>query len=244
MIEQIEGRPEGTLEYRCTGRITGEDYEKVLIPGVERALAEHDQIRLLCQIGPDFEIFQLDAAWDDAKLGLRHWNAFERMAVVTDVAWIRGTIRAMGFALPCPIQIFDLDELDEARRWLQESLGAIHLAFEDGSRLVRAQLLGSLEPSAYRDVNEEIDAFVARHTPFRLLLDLREFDGWEGIAGLREHLSLVRDHRRSLERAAIVGNRRWERLAARIIPRVVGVEARFFEASKYSDAEKWVTAGA
>ena len=29
--------------------------------------------------------FDLDAAWDDARVGLGHWNVWERAAIVTDV---------------------------------------------------------------------------------------------------------------------------------------------------------------
>lgn len=243
MIELTPDPAAGILEMSATGHVSGADYDDILIPAIEAALEEHDRIRLLFHLGPDFEGYGLDAAWDDTKLGLRHWNAFERFAVVTDHDWIRTAVRALGFAMPCPIQSFREADLEEARRWLRESLGAIHLSFEAGDKLVRAKLLGKLEPSAYRDVAEEIDSYMQKADGFRLLLDLREFEGWESLSGLREHLTLVSDHHRSVERVAIVGDAAWMKVAARLMRRFVAAKSRFFESASFADAEKWVVTG-
>jgi hypothetical protein len=228
------------LEFQATGTITGADYDDVMIPAIEQALEARNKIRVLYEMGPDLEGFDLEAAWDDARLGMRHWSAFERIAIVTDVQWIRTAVRAMGFAMPCPIQVFDLAERDDARRWLEESLGAIHLDFDEAESVVKVRLLGSLEPAAYRGVGDDIDAFASKRDRIRLLLDLREFDGWQGIGGLSEHLSLVRDHHRLPERVALVGDAAWQRMAVRLAARFLDAEVRFFEAPQYPDAEKWL----
>jgi hypothetical protein len=243
MIEIIGSQSDGFVEARATGRITGADYDDVLVPAIEEAIAAHGRVRVLCHLGADFERFGLDAAWDDTRLGLRHWNGFERIAIVTDSTLIRGAVRAFSFALPCPVATFADADLDGARRWLRESLGTIHLDFDQGQRLVRAQLMGKLEPSAYRDVAEEIDSFMAEANGFRLLLDLRDFDGWESLSAIREHLTLVRDHYRALERVAIVSDSAWTKLAAGFAEQLAGVDARHFEASELPAAEKWLVSG-
>ena len=89
MIEEIPGLPAGTLGFKISGDVTGDDYDNVLTPAVDKAIEEFDRIKFLAQIGPDFNGYSLDAAWDDAKLGLRHWMGFERVAVATDVGWVR-----------------------------------------------------------------------------------------------------------------------------------------------------------
>lgn len=243
MIEIIGSQSDGFVEARATGRITGADYDDVLVPAIEEAIAAHGRVRVLCHLGADFERFGLDAAWDDTRLGLRHWNGFERIAIVTDSTLIRGAVRAFSFALPCPVATFADADLDGARRWLRESLGTIHLDFDQGQRLVRARLMGKLEPSAYRDVAEEIDSHMQKAIGFRLLLDLRDFEGWESLSGLREHLTLVSDHHRSIERVAVVGKATWMKAAVRLMSRFVEAEPRFFESEKYADAEKWVVSG-
>jgi hypothetical protein len=239
MIEAIPARPDGTLEFRFSGKVTANDYETVLVPAIERALADHDRIRLLAQVGPDFEGYTLHAAWDDSRLGLKHWHGFDRVAVVTDVAWLRMATKAFSFALPCPMMTFGLSELDDARRWLAEDLGTIHLR-ELGGNCLAVQLIGQLDSEAYARTTPDIDAFTARHPRIRLLIDLREFDGWQGLNGLSAHLGLIRDHYRAPERVAVLGHAAWQHLAEKVFGRFVGAETRYFQGADLSNVEAWL----
>lgn len=240
MIEEISGFPEGTVGLKITGHVSGEDYDNVLTPVIDKAIEKFDRIKLLVQMGPGFKGYSLDAAWDDTKLGLRHWGGFARVALVSDVGWVRTATKAMGFMMPCPVQLFDLNELDDAKRWLDESLGSIHIGDEGG--VVTVRLIGKLEPSAYDGANEEIDNVMSRSEHVRLMLDLRDFDGWSGLAAIGEHLSLVREHRRVPERLAVVGNKAWQKLAERVMAKFVNARTKFFDADDYDGAVAWLSA--
>jgi hypothetical protein len=240
MIERISGLPEGTVGFRLRGLVRGEDYDTVLVPQLERAIEEHDRIKALLCFGEDFRGYELSAAWDDTLLGLRHWQGFERIAVVSDVGWLRTTIRAIAALLPCPTRLFHHGEETEARRWLAESLGSIHL--EERPSYIRVQLIGRLEPSAYDAIEAEIAALFSRVSPVKLLIDLRDFDGWSGLAALGDHLSLLREHRRAPRRVAVVGQAGWQRLAQRLISRFIAAETRYFDAAHIEQAELWIQA--
>jgi len=239
MIELVSGSPEGTLEILITGTVTNEDYDSVLTPAIERALEEHDRIKVLVQVGPGFEGYSLDAAWDDTKLGLRHWKGFERAAVVTDVPWIKMMTRAFSFALPYPVQTFELGERDDARRWLSESLGTIRIR-DEGNGVVHVSLIGLMEASAYEQADDELEDLIEKYGRIRLLLDLREFDGWQGLDALATHLSLVREHRKAPEKVAVVGDATWMDLARRVFSVFTGAESRFFAGDQFDDPEAWI----
>ena len=238
MIEEIAGLPEGTLGFKISGDVTGSDYDSVLTPAVDKAIEEFHRIRLLAQVGPNFEGYSMEAIWDDTRLGLRHWNGFERVAVVTDVGWIRTGVKAMAFMMPCPVKLFVLGDLDDAKRWLSESLGTIHIHKE--GEVVTVRLLGKLDPGAYDGVNEDIDNVMSSTEHVRLLLDLREFDGWSGLSALGDHLSLVREHYRVPERIAIVGHKDWQKMAGKIMARFVNAQTKFFDSGDYDGAAAWV----
>jgi hypothetical protein len=242
MIETDGVQPDAYIEFRLSGHVTGHDYDEVLIPALEAAIEKYPRLRMLWLFDHDFEGYQLDAAWDDTKVGLRHWNVFDRVAVASDVAWVRQVIRAAGFVINCPVRLFDVDEADEARRWLRESLGSIHLHFDDEKRQMTVQLLGKLEPSAYEGVSDEIDGFLAPLDDVKLLLDMREFDGWQGLGALHEHLTLVREHRHIPKRVALVGHAGWQKLAIKIVARFVHAEGKFFDRD-IEAAQRWLDAG-
>ena len=240
MIEEISGLPEGALGFKISGKVTGDDYDNVLTPAIDEAIEKFDRIKLLAQVGPDFEGYSLDAIWDDTRLGLRHWQGFERVAVVTDVGWIRTGVKVMAFMMPCPVQLFAIGELDDAKRWLSESLGSIQIDSEGD--VITARLFGKLDPSAYDGVNEEIDNVMSHAEHVRLVLDLREFDGWSGLSALGDHLSLVREHYRVPERIAIVGDKAWQKMAGKIMARFVNAQTMFFDCGDYDGAVAWVAA--
>ena len=118
MIDVTSGTPENLIIAVAHGKVTGEDYEKVLIPAIEAKLKTHKKIRLLYQLGPDFSGFTAEAVWDDAKLGIVHLTAFETIAIVTDVHWIVDAVKFLGFFLHCAVQVFRNDQLAEAREWV------------------------------------------------------------------------------------------------------------------------------
>ncbi len=239
MIDIKSPRNDGILEIHMNGEITAEDYQNTLTPALEQALAEHDRVRLLVRIGPGFEGYSAKAAWADAKLGLRHWSGFERIAVVTDVDWIETLIGALGFVFPGPVDTFDLDELDDARRWLTESLGSLHMS-DLGNGVLHVRLVGKLDPAAYERGEDNLDAFIRDNPGMKLLLDLREFDGWQGLAALGDHFKLVRDHRHVPTRVAIVGDETWQKLAARVMRRFLSGESRYFDEDHIEDAKRFL----
>jgi hypothetical protein len=117
MIEPIEGAPAGVVAMRAVGRISGQDYETVLRPAIDAALAEHGRARVVLELGPDFEGYSADAAWEDLKLGAAHLSSWERCAVVTDHAFVGDAVRVIGLLMPGSFEAFPVAELDAAMRW-------------------------------------------------------------------------------------------------------------------------------
>lgn len=124
MIEALSGFPSGVLAFACRDHVTKADYDTVLIPAVEKALRQPGKMRLYYQIGPDFKGIGVGAMWDDFKVGIEHLHRWERIAVVTDLDWIRYTIRAFSFLIPGVAKIFVLNEQTEAQKWVSQGLDA------------------------------------------------------------------------------------------------------------------------
>ncbi len=52
------------------------------------------------------------------KIDLKHLFSRGKIAVVYDLDWVRGGVRAFGFVVPCDVKLFANDELDEAPDWV------------------------------------------------------------------------------------------------------------------------------
>ena len=120
MLDRMQGLPENVLGITAKGNVTGFDYETVLIPAVEQILAGHKNLRFLYHLGDEFSGVDVKAMYDDAKVGLQHLTAWERVVVVTDIGWIRTALKAFGFVMPGRVRIFGNSELADALKWLVE----------------------------------------------------------------------------------------------------------------------------
>ena len=118
MIEHLKSFPGNVLAFVCHGQVTKQDYATVLIPAVEKALKEHDKVRLYYETAPDFSGIDPSAVWEDTKVGVSHLLRWERVAVVTDVEWIKQTMKFFSFMLPGELRVFPTREAAAARTWI------------------------------------------------------------------------------------------------------------------------------
>ncbi len=118
MIELLKDFPGNVVALTAAGQVTREDYQKVVIPAVERALGQHEKVRLYYQIGSDFSGIDPGAMWADTKVGMGHFLRWERIAVVTDVEWIKLSVMAFGFLMPAQVNVYSNAEADAARKWI------------------------------------------------------------------------------------------------------------------------------
>jgi hypothetical protein len=117
MFRFIEGLPPNVLGIVVIGKITHQDYRDVLIPQAERMLA-NGPLDILTVIGPEFKGFEVEALWDDSRFGLKHWNDFNRVAVATDSAWVRGMTTVFAPLFRGEVKLFKFDEVDTAKSWI------------------------------------------------------------------------------------------------------------------------------
>lgn len=240
MIEVKPGTQEDLLEVHISAPVTDKDYKEVLMPAIDEALARVETVRMLVVLKAGLTDFTLGALWDDARMGLIAWSGFERVAVVTSSAGMARTLRAFSIFMPCPVSVFSNGYEDEARLWLFESLGAIHQTDLGGGAL-HVSLLGKIDKVVYAEETEDLNAFIRKNDRFRLLLDIREFDGWQGLGAMAAHFRLVRDHVGQLDKAAIVGDSRWKGMVVQVVRRLIGKEARYFGRNDFEEAKAWIT---
>jgi SpoIIAA-like len=118
MIELLKEFPGNVIALSADGQVTREDYQKVVIPAVEKALDQNEKVRLYYQIGPDFAGIDPGAMWADTKVGFGHFLRWERIAVVTDIEWIKHSVTAFGFLMPATVNVYSTTQAAEARKWI------------------------------------------------------------------------------------------------------------------------------
>ena len=115
MIEILKGYPDEILAISGSGRITSDDYRKVLAPEAEGRIGRHGSVRILYYLGPKYQSFSSSAVWSDLLFGLSNWSRFGRVALVTDVEWIRASARLFMPFFRGPLRIFGSADLGCSR---------------------------------------------------------------------------------------------------------------------------------
>ena len=114
MIELLEDLPRNVVGISVKGRVTREECREILAPAIAKSLRWRDKIRLYYELGSRFP----GSGWDDLDLGFEHATCCERIAIVTDIAWVRLTVKAIRFLIPGEIHVFDTSEAEDARAWI------------------------------------------------------------------------------------------------------------------------------
>jgi SpoIIAA-like len=120
MIERIDDVPAGVIGIRASGKLTKEDYQRVLEPALREAIDSGDA-RVLFVL-PDYDGLEPKAFFEDVKTGLevelRNRSAWKRFAFVSGVGWITKAMRLFTWAMPGELKVYEMDELDEAKEWV------------------------------------------------------------------------------------------------------------------------------
>lgn len=121
MITIMSGLPDNILGVFAEGRVTGKDYETVLIPALEEKIKTHKKIRFLYWLGEGFTGFELAAIADDAKVSMKHLLVWERVALVSDHEMLNAFMKFIGHVLPGETRAYKNAELEEAKKWLMQN---------------------------------------------------------------------------------------------------------------------------
>lgn len=114
-FEVIEGLPEDVIALRAVGIITAEDYRDTLIPLVAAKQKRHDKLKCLIVLDEDYATYSGDAVWSDTKFGLTHATTFSRIALVTDILWMKRTARLFMALMHFAFEAFPLSDLEKAK---------------------------------------------------------------------------------------------------------------------------------
>jgi hypothetical protein len=115
VIKELNDLPPGVLGFEVAGTLKAEDYRDVILPALERAGAG-GEVRFVIVI-PEFHGMSGGALWQDLKVGVEHLRAWKRIALVTDIEWMKHMTTLFGWMTPGEVRQFSLAQRDEAIAW-------------------------------------------------------------------------------------------------------------------------------
>jgi hypothetical protein len=116
-----------------------------MIPVVENAIIGVDEpkIKLLVD-AREFDGYELRAAWDDLKFGLKHNKEFTKLAFVGSKGWEEYDAKVSNWFISGELRYFE--DIESAMQWLNEKKGdiitmdALEKEFESREKTIKKEL--------------------------------------------------------------------------------------------------------
>lgn len=245
MLENIDNLPAGIWGLRAKGKVSRDDYDRVVVPRLEEARRSGGRIRFVYHLGPEFDGFTAGAAWEDFRIGVQYLRLFERCAVVTDVDWVRTATRGLAPLMLCPVKVFANSALHEAIDWVnapQEPSVRHRMIPERGVLLVEPH--GRLRAEDFDALDAAADTWIeSGEGALRgIVVHARQFPGWENLGSLLRHVRFVRDHHRKIRRVALAVDGPAAQIAPALVDHFVQAEMKQFGADDLEAAIVWAGA--
>ncbi len=106
----------GVMSVTVSGKLEKEDYE-TFNKEFDSMLSVHDRIRLLVEL-KDFHGWTAGAAWEDTKMGVRHYSDIERLAIVGENKWQKGMTLFVKPFTRAEVRYFDASDAKAAHAWV------------------------------------------------------------------------------------------------------------------------------
>jgi hypothetical protein len=110
---------------------------------------------------------------------------------------------------------------------------------ESGGTVLGYRLGGRLTEAEIKEMQREMDAVIKEHSKVRVLCEMGDFSGAEPAA-IWQDLKFTPRYVKDLERFALVGDKRWQKVVTDLSDKAGIADARFFELSEVDRAWDWI----
>jgi ubiquinone/menaquinone biosynthesis C-methylase UbiE len=118
---------------------------------------------------------------------------------------------------------------------------AIRLIERNDGKILEVHANGRLTHSDYRRFVPQFERLVDRLGKIRILFEMEEFKGWKAAA-LWDDLRFDWKYYSSIEKLAIVGDKRWQKWMSGVCRPFTTAEIRYFDRTEISGAQTWINA--
>ena len=101
------------------------------------------------------------------------------------------------------------------------------------------KLSGKLHDEDYKHFVPEVDEAVKEHGAVRMLVHFEDFHGWD-LHALWDDTKFATTHCLSVERIALVGEKKWEEWMAKVCKPFTMAKVEYFDVANMEDAWSWL----
>lgn len=249
MIQLLDTAPD-VIAAKISDTLTRDEL-LVLVERLEWSLEQHEKTHIFVEIEnfSGVEAAAMAEYLPRAFAMLGKLRRFGRVAVVSDLAWIRWATRIESALLPhISYETFTSDERHRALAWVEGKLNRLHdpsirIIETDRPEVLGFELNGRIKAADAEFAADYFNRALAEGRPLRLLGRVKSIDGAEvGALFGHKYLAMKVGLLKRLERYSIVGGPAWLCAWVAALDPIVDAELRHFPADQEARAWDWLGA--
>lgn len=117
----------------------------------------------------------------------------------------------------------------------------LHVDLDENKAVAIFRPEGALSEADFDYAANLVDQYLEDHATLRgLIVNSRDFPGWNSFAALVQHLRFVRDHQRQIKRVALVTDSVVGKLGEKLADHFIAAEIKSFPFDDMTEAAQWV----
>ena len=116
---------------------------------------------------------------------------------------------------------------------------SLHLTEKKGGKILEMAVTGKFVDSDFQNLEPTFYRLVKQHGKIRVLLEMLDFHGWEGVA-LWDEVKFDLKHLGEIERLSMVGDKKWEKFLGAFCRPFTTAEIRYFDKVAIDEARAWL----
>jgi pSer/pThr/pTyr-binding forkhead associated (FHA) protein len=115
------------------------------------------------------------------------------------------------------------------------------IQFDEGKSMVSVRLHDALKKEDFDRLAKTVDPHIAKGQHVRgLVLEVSSFPGWSSVGAFVDHVRVVRDHQKQIDKVAIVTDSMLGTLAERLPGKLLSTKIRHFAEGDVEGAKRWI----
>jgi stage II sporulation SpoAA-like protein len=116
-MHEIVSEQGNLIRVDVSGKLTRKDYQQ-LIAAWDALISREGSMRMLL-VMQDFHGWEVGAAWDDLRFGMKHVSQIERVAMVGEKFWQKCLAKVGALIMTEKVKYFDSTDLAAAGQWVR-----------------------------------------------------------------------------------------------------------------------------
>lgn len=118
MIELIQGLPQDVAAFNATGKVTTDDYNRIINPLVKKIKQQSGKIKYILVLNTSLSNYTIGAWIKDGLLGFKYFTSWSKIAIVSKEKGIVNFTNFFGKLLPAVTKGFLMKDIDAAKHWI------------------------------------------------------------------------------------------------------------------------------